>query len=36
MTVPHDLEAELLEEIPMKEETVVAYALLGERGVRPR
>jgi Fe-S-cluster containining protein len=29
MTVPHDLEAELLEEIPMKEETVVAYALLG-------
>ena len=29
MTVPHDLEAELLEEIPAKEETVVAYALLG-------
>lgn len=29
MTVPHELEAELLEEIPMKEETVVAYALLG-------
>ena len=29
MMVPHDLEAELLEEIPMKEETVVAYALLG-------
>ena len=29
MSVPHDLEAELLEEIPMKEETVVAYALLG-------
>ena len=29
MTVPHDLEAELLEEIPTKEETVVAYALLG-------
>ena len=29
MTIPHDLEAELLDEIPMKEETVVAYALLG-------
>jgi hypothetical protein len=29
MTVPHDLEEELLEEIPMKEETVVAFALLG-------
>jgi Fe-S-cluster containining protein len=29
MTVPHDLEAELLEEIPTKEETVVAFALLG-------
>lgn len=29
MTVPHELEAELLEEIPLKEETVVAYALLG-------
>jgi len=29
MTVPHDLEAELLEEIPTKDETVVAFALLG-------
>jgi len=29
MTVPHDLEAELLEEIPAKDETVVAFALLG-------
>ena len=29
MTVPHELEAELLDEIPSKEETVVAYALLG-------
>jgi sorbitol-specific phosphotransferase system component IIA len=28
MTVPHDLEAELLDEIPMKEKTVVAFALL--------
>jgi hypothetical protein len=29
MTVPYDLEAELLDEIPLKEETVVAFALLG-------
>jgi Fe-S-cluster containining protein len=29
MTVPFDLEAELLEEIPSKDETVVAFALLG-------
>jgi Fe-S-cluster containining protein len=29
MTVPYDLEAELLDEIPSKEETVVAFALLG-------
>ncbi len=29
MTVPYDLEAELLEEIPSKGETVVAFALLG-------
>jgi Fe-S-cluster containining protein len=29
MTVPYDLEAELLEEIPLKSETVVAFALLG-------
>jgi len=29
MPVPHDLEDELLEEIPSKDETVVAYALLG-------
>jgi Fe-S-cluster containining protein len=28
MTVPHDLEAELLDEIPAKGETVVAFALL--------
>jgi Fe-S-cluster containining protein len=28
MTVPHDLEAELLHEIPTKGETVVAFALL--------
>ena len=28
MTVPTDLEAELLEEIPLKERTVVAFALL--------
>ena len=28
MTVPHDLEAELLDEIPLKETTVVAFALL--------
>jgi Fe-S-cluster containining protein len=28
MTVPHDLEAELLDEIPLKGETVVAFALL--------
>jgi Fe-S-cluster containining protein len=29
MTVPSDLEAELLDEIPSKDETVVAFALLG-------
>jgi Fe-S-cluster containining protein len=29
MTVPYDLEAELLDEIPSKDETVVAFALLG-------
>jgi Fe-S-cluster containining protein len=29
MTVPFDLEAELLEEVALKDETVVAYALLG-------
>ncbi len=29
MTVPYDLEAELLDEIPAKGETVVAFALLG-------
>jgi Fe-S-cluster containining protein len=29
MTVPFDLEAELLAEIPSKDETVVAFALLG-------
>jgi Fe-S-cluster containining protein len=29
MTVPYDLETELLDEIPLKEETVVAFALLG-------
>ncbi len=29
MTVPYDLEAELLDEIPLKEETVMAFALLG-------
>jgi Fe-S-cluster containining protein len=29
MTVPFDLEAELLDEIPSKRETVVAFALLG-------
>lgn len=29
MTVPFDIEAELLEEIPSKSQTVVAYALLG-------
>jgi Fe-S-cluster containining protein len=28
MTVPYDLEAELLDEIPSKDETVVAFALL--------
>jgi Fe-S-cluster containining protein len=28
MTVPFDLETELLEEIPLKSETVVAFALL--------
>jgi len=28
MTIPSDLEAELLEEIPLKEKTVVAFALL--------
>jgi Fe-S-cluster containining protein len=28
MTVPHDLEAELLDEIPSNEKTVVAFALL--------
>ena len=29
MTVPHELEAKLLEEAGMKGETLVAYALLG-------
>jgi Fe-S-cluster containining protein len=29
MTVPYDLEAEILQEIPSKDETVVAFALLG-------
>jgi len=29
MSIPHDLEEELLEEIPSTDETVVAYALLG-------
>jgi hypothetical protein len=29
MTVPFDLETELLEEIASKSETVVAFALLG-------
>jgi hypothetical protein len=28
MTIPYDLEAELLDEIPLKEKTVVAFALL--------
>ena len=28
MTVPYDLEAELLDEVPLKEQTVVAFALL--------
>jgi hypothetical protein len=29
MPLAYDLEAELLEEIPSKDETVVAFALLG-------
>jgi Fe-S-cluster containining protein len=28
MTIPYDLEAELLDEVPLKEQTVVAFALL--------
>jgi hypothetical protein len=28
MTIPYDLEAELLDEIPLKEQTVVAFAVL--------
>jgi hypothetical protein len=31
MALPHELEAELLEEAGTKGETVVAYALLGAR-----
>jgi hypothetical protein len=29
MTIPHELEAELLEETGTKSETIVAFALLG-------
>ncbi len=35
MTLPHELEARLLDEIPLKGETVVAFALLG-RGASAR
>jgi hypothetical protein len=36
MTIPHDLEAEVLGELNNTRETVVAFALLGWREAQPR